>query len=118
MNLNKLKEQSISLEEFSDNILKEKGFDISHVEYFVIKNENYRHGSSEGLSSEVYSKDKSKIEKYFKDNVKSAIYDDIKDGTTNWTITKDTDEEFIYESPNGNWEYIYWISTANFNIIE
>ena len=69
-------------------------------------------------SIEVYSKDKSKIEKYFKDIIKSAIYDDIKDGTVNWIIIKDTDEEFIYESPNSNWKYIYWISTDSLNIIE
>ena len=115
MNLEKLKEQSISFEEFSDNILKEE---VSHVEYFVIKNENYRHGSSEGLHTEVYSKDKSKIDKYFKYIIKSAIYDDIKDGAVNWIIIKDTDDEFIYESPNSNWKYIYWISTDSLNIIE
>ena len=115
MNLDKLKEQSISFEEFSDNILKEQ---VSHVEYFVIENENYRHGSSEGLHTEVYSKDKRKIEKYFKDIVKSAIYDDIEDGSVNWIITKDTDEEFVYKSPNSNWKYIYWISTDSLNIIE
>ena len=86
--------------------------------YYILKNENYRDGSPEGVSHLVYSKDISKIRNYLTQEIKGIIYEEINNNEVKWTINKNTEDEFIYWSPSGDWEYYYWISEEELEILD
>ena len=86
--------------------------------YFVLKNENYRDGSCEGLCHLAYSKDREKVRDYLLTEIKYDIYEEINNGEVYWRINKNNEDEFLFLSPKGDWEYCFWISEEELEMLD